>query len=579
MRSKALDLKFAWVVRIFGTAAAYFGVGKLSLLLAIPPGYPSPVWPAAGIALGSILLLGYRAWPGIFLGSFLINVFTSFDTTNTAAVVRSLALPTSIGAGAVLQGVVGAFLIERFVSFPISLDRPKEIFMAMVLGGPASCLINATLGSICLIMAGSIKGSDFVFNWRTWWIGDAIGVLLVIPVVCAWKAELKGTNRRTHLFVTLPITVALALTIALFIDIRKREWEGLWLRFERRVNALSQSFKSRIDSNLEILYSIEGLFKASRKVERGEFHSFVQRTLSRHEGLQALEWIPRVLDDRRALYEEEARQEGYHAFQVIEHNSQGQLVAASRRPEYFPVYFIEPFKGNEKALGFDLASNPKRLEALEKARDQGRPTATSRIKLVQKTDSEFGVLVFLPIYIKGPIPETVEGRRKSLQGYALGIFRVSEFVKVALAPFARKDIAYRLYDNSAPAGHRLLYASDVPAQFETNPATVDRLKKQQTKLHRDTALNMAGRSWILSFYPTAEYIAAERLWEAHMVVMVGLLFTSLLGAILLLITGRVEKIEQTVRERTAELTKASSETTGKIEARSASTSIPYLTAT
>src|SRR5688500_10939203 len=122
--------------RTFGLAAAYFLAGKLALLLAIPPGYAAATWPAAGIALAGVLHWGYRVWPGIALGSFLANVWTSLDATGP---FEALVLPASIGAGAALQAVLGAWLVRRFLGFPTALHDEKEIGKFLLLGGPGSC--------------------------------------------------------------------------------------------------------------------------------------------------------------------------------------------------------------------------------------------------------------------------------------------------------------------------------------------------------------------------------------------------------------------------------------------------------
>src|SRR4051812_33628997 len=97
--------------------AAYYGAGRLGLLLAIPPGYATVVWPPSGIALASLLLLGYRVWPGVLLGSFLLNVAVTFDARTSGALILSLALPAGIAVGAALQALVGALLVRRFVGF------------------------------------------------------------------------------------------------------------------------------------------------------------------------------------------------------------------------------------------------------------------------------------------------------------------------------------------------------------------------------------------------------------------------------------------------------------------------------
>src|SRR5881275_1899676 len=109
-------------IRLLGcravTAAIYFVTGKLALFLAIPPGYATAVWPAAGLALGCLLLFGDRVWLGVVIGSFLVNFWTSLDTTSFGAILRSVAVPALIGAGAALQTLAGTFLVRRFVRMP-----------------------------------------------------------------------------------------------------------------------------------------------------------------------------------------------------------------------------------------------------------------------------------------------------------------------------------------------------------------------------------------------------------------------------------------------------------------------------
>ena len=96
-----------YLVLVSGIAAACWATGRLALLLAIPPGYATAIWPPAGIAFAAILLYGARVWPGIVLGSFLVNVWTAFDTTTVVSLLTSIALPTSIGMGTALQGTGG----------------------------------------------------------------------------------------------------------------------------------------------------------------------------------------------------------------------------------------------------------------------------------------------------------------------------------------------------------------------------------------------------------------------------------------------------------------------------------------
>ncbi|HEY7492646.1 MAG TPA: MASE1 domain-containing protein, partial [Candidatus Tectomicrobia bacterium] len=124
------------IVLVLVIATAYCVTGRLSLLLAIPPGYATAIWPASGIALAGVLVCGYGVWPGIVLGSFLVNIWSCFDTANSLTMLMSVGLAISIGLGAALQALLGAFLVRRYVGFPNALERDRDISLFLVLGGP-----------------------------------------------------------------------------------------------------------------------------------------------------------------------------------------------------------------------------------------------------------------------------------------------------------------------------------------------------------------------------------------------------------------------------------------------------------
>jgi integral membrane sensor domain MASE1 len=123
-------------------AIVYFTTGKLGLMLAFVHVSATAVWPPAGIALAALLLLGYRVWPGIFFGAFLVNITTAGTVLTTLG----------IAIGNTLEGVVGAYLINRFANGRRVFDRPYYIFLFAVLAGLVSTTIGATLGATSLAL-------------------------------------------------------------------------------------------------------------------------------------------------------------------------------------------------------------------------------------------------------------------------------------------------------------------------------------------------------------------------------------------------------------------------------------------
>jgi diguanylate cyclase (GGDEF)-like protein len=156
--------------------AAYFGAAKLSLLLAIPPGYATAVWPPSGIALTALLLFGQRMWPGIWIGATLVNV----------TVASSLGTALVIGTGNALEALAGAWLLRRLVGIPRRFERGRDVVL-FVATAAACCTIAATVGATALAVAGAVPLSHLPSHWWTWWQGDLTGIIIVAPLLLNWS--------------------------------------------------------------------------------------------------------------------------------------------------------------------------------------------------------------------------------------------------------------------------------------------------------------------------------------------------------------------------------------------------------
>jgi len=200
----------------FILALIYYLLARFGLLLAHSPGYSAPIWPAAGIALAAVLMLGNRVAPGIWLGSFLANSAVSFDASSTALLAKSLLLPASFGAGATLQAIAGAILIRRFVGVPTPLERSQDVIKFLCLGGPVSCLISASVGATVLLLAGMLPVDRYAFIWGVWWIGDTLGVLVATPVVLTLLGQPRASWRNRRTTVALPVCLTFAVVLAVF---------------------------------------------------------------------------------------------------------------------------------------------------------------------------------------------------------------------------------------------------------------------------------------------------------------------------------------------------------------------------
>ncbi len=351
----------------------------------------------------------------------------------------------------------------------------------------------------------------------------------------------RAAKRQTPCFrllaVFLVVLIGVASTLFLFRYTQDQERSLAQARFERDAVNIAASLSKDIDRYIDLLHSVRRLFDASEEVDRTSFRIFTAGPIQHNPGIQALEWVPRIRHAERKDYEHFARKEGFTAFQLTDRDAAGRAITAPTRDEYFPVYFVEPYLGNELALGHD-PQVPARLQAIAQARDSGAAVASSRLTLIQERGNQAGVAIFLPVY-QGGVPETVAARREQLIGFAEGVFRVGDMVTASMEGLNLDGIGLALTDRTDPAQPVTLFYRG------------EKVSAPQPYRYV-TAIDFGGRTWSLELYPTPAQ-TENRLPLDWAVLGTGLLVTGLVGAYLFAETTRATQIARTVEERTAEL--------------------------
>ena len=171
-----LKLKPEGPLLYLGLTVIYFVAGKLALQLAFLNASATAVWPCTGIALAALLIYGYRIWPAIFVGAFLVNLTTA-GTALTSA---------EIASGNTLEALAGCYLVTRFAGGTRAFQRSQNIFTFVLLAGMVGSAIGASVGCATLIAGGLAKSSDFFPIWLTWWLGDGVGAVIVTPFILLW---------------------------------------------------------------------------------------------------------------------------------------------------------------------------------------------------------------------------------------------------------------------------------------------------------------------------------------------------------------------------------------------------------
>jgi len=184
-----------------GLTVLYFAGGKLGLLLAFVNQSASPVWPPTGIALAALLVLGWRVWPAILAGAYLVNLTTTWHTWSSVA----------IAAGNLFEAMTCAWLVQRFAFGQRAFDRPLGVFRYVLLAGLVGTLISPTIGVTSLALAGEkyAQWSNYGNIWLTWWLGDAGGALVVAPPLVLWWLDPRPGRARSLEAVALLAAVLL----------------------------------------------------------------------------------------------------------------------------------------------------------------------------------------------------------------------------------------------------------------------------------------------------------------------------------------------------------------------------------
>jgi diguanylate cyclase (GGDEF)-like protein len=207
--------------------AAYVVAAKLSLRLASVHPSATPVWPPTGIAIATLLALGLRFWPSIFMGAFLVNV------TTAGSILSSIGIAT----GNTLEAVFAAILVTRFAKGSHAFEKTWDILLFALYGGVLSTAVAATFGVTSLALGGFAPWNQYSLIWRTWWLGDAAGALIFTPFLLLWTSKPwpnwsgKQLLELSVLFSSTLLTAGIIFGPLLHAQIRNDPWTFLCIPF------------------------------------------------------------------------------------------------------------------------------------------------------------------------------------------------------------------------------------------------------------------------------------------------------------------------------------------------------------
>ena len=501
-------------------AIAYVITGKLGMLLSLSGGYSTAMFPPAGIAMAVVLIYGRRMLFWVFLGALALNL-SSVDTLHPGVPIW-LAAAGSIALFSTLQAAAGVWLLRRLISMPLVFENGKEA-IRFALIALVSCLISSTLSTMLLYAFHLLMDGDARFVWLTWWLGDSLGVILMLPMMLLLIGEPRNLWRARRSLMGAVIGGGLLLIVIIVQQVNEWEREDALSDLRLYTQQIGDQIKGKFDAQELYVDQLAAIMSGNNKISRAEFDRMAKNALQHLDlSVQAIEWAAQVPDSERATFEQSQR-EIHPAFVITERHEQ-QLYPAAVRSTYLPVTYLVPSKGNEAAFGFDLLSNEVRRNAIQLSEKLGEPVATAPVKLVQEQGTQHGLLLVRRIAqgANGP-------------GLVLVVVRIEDFMSSILAG-TKKQVSTRLID--VDVQNTQIYNGFVEP---VGPNMSEQI------------LMLGHRNYRLQTQPTAAYMATHRSWDSWILLVGALGFMSVISMSMLLASARTARIERLVSLRTSEL--------------------------
>ena len=503
--------------------AVYLGTRRFSDMLALPPGYATPFFPPAGVGLALAVSAGWRMLPGVALGALLLHLPGAWLGPAVAPLTGALAaLATTIGS--TVQAGVGAYLFRRMVH--PAIDSGPDVLRFLLLA-PLVCLISASVAVPTLLELGLLRPEEFLGAWFNWWAGDIVGVLLAAPLCWIVVGAPRALWRRRALLLAAPLLAAGAAVVATYELAIQWEHDQHLQQFRLKSQQVGDQLQAQFSEHERFIYALgRSLSDAPRLLPHSEFSGIATRYLENRPELVAVQWLPHVSGAERARFERQARRSVDPGFEVRELGPGGRLVRAAPRDDYYPLVYSEP-GGQVEWLGLDYQALPGRSGAIARTLLSGSPAASGPLRFHFPLTRATVALLQVVGAGAGQPPTAVLGIMLDLDSFLhQAISRAAFPGLVAALSDVTEPQPVPLYDAIQPAQH----AEDYVRQ-----------------------LQLGGRHYQLAVTPTLAYLQQQRGWASWTVLTGGLLMTSLLGGLLLLISGERARIEALVTDRTARL--------------------------
>lgn len=391
-------------------------------------------------------------------------------------------------------------------------------------------------GAVLAVLSMDVDAA--LWKWRVAVAGllPVLVALVLMAVVLLFHLMRFRTAPWKHAEIMTVVVVGLILSLAAALlayqgEERRQRSAFFQLAHDQAIH-VGDTLSARQESELEALAR---LFESRQEISKSDFAQFAS-FLKRDYAVQAWEWIPEVSQEGLARFEQQRRSADAPDFGVWQKDETGNPVPAAGQPCYYPVSYVEPATGNERALGYDIGSDPIRRAALESARRTGLVTVTAPVRLVQETANQRGMLLFHPVFDRDT--------PSRLRGFAVSVLRLETMLRTSTAGMVGSDtVVMDLFDLN----------TDKPGEMLASTRVANSEPARSSAYSVTFPIFFSGRTFALVTAPSPTYEHASTFLTGWIVLLVGLVLTVAGAFVVGAIVTRRKELERLVEERTAAL--------------------------
>lgn len=507
-------------------AIAYIGLGIIGLYFALSSGNHNVFWPPSGLAVACAYVFGSYLYLGIFVGALLVNIAGFYFSNYTSVDLSLFFLAFMIACGALGQAAFGSILLHKCREFKTKLETSEDVLCFFILGGVVSSLLSSTVAVLALLIFGKIFTSMVLSTWGLWYIGDILGVLVFGPT---FLLLLQGRNiaLRRKLQVILPTFLVFILLEISYSTVKKWELELYTDEYNYAVSSLSDTIQINSQNFIGALYSLRSLYASSEYVEQDEFKSFTEDLFSLNPMIHSFMWV-KIRND----------------------SDYGQLLEQNdKEAEYaIPVTYIEP--SDVKGLSVGSLINLEEFQKRIQVSNDNKQVYISSVDLLSQDLKTKGLVKPSPFYIRLMIPVFENGynnhdfikrdNSSNVLGYLLAHMSHENFVKPLLKAKKKYDLdVFVTITNNGVVNE--LYKDEI----------FDKVKGYEF----ETALDFLDSQITIKAKHPYYYFASQVNYTLWLILVGGLILIAVITMFLLILTGRLSRIEELVQIRTQEESK------------------------